>query len=186
VANPVSAKEAVFNWFIPSIEALRALLINTGFDEVTLFDTVGERAVFICQKHQAYPDSHALSQLAAGITLKDAPVKCRAASHLEFRVQVQNTGFARWLATGEPETQRAAVRLTVGLQRESNEESLPYYAGAFLPHDIAPGETVNLALRFQAPEIPGKYWLHFDMVSEHLVYFEDVGSPVINHALLVE
>ena len=34
--------------------------------------------------------------------------------------------------------------------------------------------------------VPGRYRLEFDMVSEHLAWFEDLGSEVIWHELLVE
>src|ERR1700704_1742289 len=34
VENPAAAKEQVFNWFLPSVPALKALLRNTGFAEV--------------------------------------------------------------------------------------------------------------------------------------------------------
>ena len=34
VENPQAAKEQVFNWFLPSVEALEALLRNTGFDNI--------------------------------------------------------------------------------------------------------------------------------------------------------
>ena len=34
VENPPEAKEAVYNWFLPGVESLRALLRNVGFDSV--------------------------------------------------------------------------------------------------------------------------------------------------------
>jgi hypothetical protein len=60
-----------------------------------------------------------------------------------------------------------------------------YHAGAFLPHDIAPGETVELEIDLSAPETPGEYILEFDMVSEHLAWFEDLGSVVAKQVLTV-
>jgi hypothetical protein len=38
----------------------------------------------------------------------------------------------------------------------------------------------------RAPAEAGRYRLEFDMVSEHLAWFEDLGSEVIRHALMVE
>ena len=38
----------------------------------------------------------------------------------------------------------------------------------------------------RAPEQPGQYRLEFDMVAEHLAWFEDLGSLTLSHALRVE
>ena len=38
----------------------------------------------------------------------------------------------------------------------------------------------------RAPAEPGRYRLEFDMVSEHLAWFEDLGSEVVRHELTVE
>ena len=61
-----------------------------------------------------------------------------------------------------------------------------YAAGAFLPRDVEPNETVELEIVLQAPASPGDYLLQFDMVSEHLAWFEDLGSDVVTHELTVE
>jgi hypothetical protein len=37
----------------------------------------------------------------------------------------------------------------------------------------------------RAPEAPGEYLLEFDMVSEHLAWFEDLGSKVLRRTLSV-
>jgi len=38
----------------------------------------------------------------------------------------------------------------------------------------------------RAPSSPGNFVLQFDMVSEHLAWFEDLGSEVLRHRLVVE
>jgi hypothetical protein len=38
----------------------------------------------------------------------------------------------------------------------------------------------------RAPESSGIYVLDFDMVSEHLAWFEDLGSVSLKHPLIVE
>src|ERR1043165_5065169 len=45
VENPHAAKEQVFNWFLPGVEALTALLRNTGSDAVEVSEGKSERAV---------------------------------------------------------------------------------------------------------------------------------------------
>src|SRR5437870_1873060 len=61
-----------------------------------------------------------------------------------------------------------------------------YHAGAFLPHDVAPDNSVELEIAMRAPSAPGNFVLQFDMVSEHLAWFEDLGSEVLRHQLIVK
>ncbi|HEX5709182.1 MAG TPA: DUF1698 domain-containing protein [Pyrinomonadaceae bacterium] len=188
VENPPGRKESIYNWFLPSPEALRALLLNTGFDEVSIHPgEYEERAVLVCRKRAPYPDSRTLQYLSARITLaEDAPTEARAGEELVFKARVENTGFARWLATGEGEESRGAVRLAAHLRSGADEgDVFFYYAGAVLPRDIEPGEEVELALVLRAPGAPGRYVLEFDMVSEHLSWFEDLGSEVSRRELKV-
>ncbi|HVF49912.1 MAG TPA: DUF1698 domain-containing protein [Pyrinomonadaceae bacterium] len=186
VENPPDVKEAIYNWFLPSTESLRALLRNVGFAEVAVFPAAHEdRAVIVCRKNEAYPDSRVLSHLAAALTLEDAPVRCRPAEELTFRVRAENTGYARWLAKGEAGTDKGAVHLAAHLLDADGEDLHWYYAGAFLPHDLAPGEASGIEIRLRAPDAAGTYFLEFDMVSEHLAWFEDLGSPTLKHALEV-
>ena len=187
VENSSGMKEAIYNWFLPSPEALRALLANVGFDEVSIQPAGTERAILVCRKLAPYPDSRTLNFLSASITLTDAPSAARAGEEMLFLVRVENTGFARWLAEGERETARGAVRLTAHLiAGEDEEDVFMYYAGAVLPRDVGPGESVELSLGVRAPERSGRYFLEFDMVSEHLSWFEDLGSPTVRHELSVE
>src|ERR671921_1520202 len=68
VENPGEAKEAIYNWFLPGVDGLIALLKNVGFDEVEVFPaTQDDRAIFACRKHRAYPDSRSISYLAASV-----------------------------------------------------------------------------------------------------------------------
>jgi tRNA (mo5U34)-methyltransferase len=188
VENPGEAKEAVYNWFLPGVEALAALLRNVGFDEVEVFPaTQDDRAIFACRKRTAYPDSRWITYLAASLAVEEGPSKCRAGEVLTFRVRAGNTGLARWLREGEPGTDRGAVHLVAHVFGAEGEEPLSWYhAGAYLPGDVAPGESVAVEIAMRAPAEPGRYRLEFDMVAEHLAWFEDLGSEVVRHALTVE
>jgi len=78
------------------------------------------------------------------------------------------------------------VRLAAHILKENGEELFWYHAGVVLPRDVAPGQTISLEANFPAPEMPGTYIVEFDMVSEHLTWFEDTGSKTLRHALRVE
>ena len=187
VENPPDAKEAIYNWFLPSVESLRALLRNVGFDETEVFPAATrDRAILACRKREPYPDSRSIAYLAAALTLEQGPARTRPGEVLRFRVRAENTGQARWLREGEPGTDRGAVHMAAHLLGGDEEPLSWYHAGAFLHGDVAPGESVLVEIALRAPEEPGDYLLEFDMVSEHLAWFEDLGSKVLRHGLAVE
>ena len=189
VENPGEAKEAIYNWFLPGVEALKALLRNVGFDEVEVFPaTQDDRAIFACRKREPYPDSRWISYLAARLSVEEAPAACAAGeAGVLFRVRAENTGVARWLRGDDTGTQEGSVHLVAHLYEEGGEEPVSWYhAGGYLPRDVAPGESVVIDIKMTAPAAPGRYRLEFDMVSEHLAWFEDLGSEVIRHELTVE
>jgi tRNA (mo5U34)-methyltransferase len=186
VENRPEAKEAVYNWFLPSTAALKALLKNVGFDEIEVLPTANsDRAVIACKKHQPFPDSTSIGYLGSKLSIVDGPTRCRANDELHFRISAQNSGYARWLRGSEAGTQKGDVHLVAHLMDEKQSIVSWYEAGAFLPHDVEPNDTVELELVLRAPESAGLYLLQFDMVSEHLAWFEDLGSEVLMHQLIV-
>lgn len=187
IENPPDAKEAIYNWFLPSTAALSALLRNIGFDQVKVFPGVqGDRAVLACRKVQPYPDSRMISYLASRLILTSGPARSRSREALHFRVLAENTGHARWLRGSDSGAEKGDVHLVAHLLGKEGEPISWYHAGAFLPHDVAPGEAVEVEITLSAPDTPGIYVLEFDMVSEHLAWFEDQGSVVLKHDLIVE
>jgi tRNA (mo5U34)-methyltransferase len=187
IENLPDAKEAVFNWFLPGTAALSALLRNVGFDEVRVFPGVqSDRAVFQCRKRQPYPDSHAISYLESHLALISGPSSCHPNDELRFRVRLHNSGYARWVSGTKGTTEKGDVHLVAHLLDQNEQPISWYHAGAFLPHDVSPNETVEVEIVLRAPESAGNYLLEFDMVSEHLAWFEDLGSQVLKHQLIVE
>lgn len=186
VENPLEAQEAAYNWFLPGAESLRALLQSVGFERVQLFACEGERAIFVCRKQNAYADSRALDHLAAKLTMERGVTLCHPRQDLYFSIRAENTGYARWLAFGEEGTAKGAVRLGTHLLAQDEEELVWEYGRAELTEDLAPGETLRLDIHLRAPLNPGRYYIEFDMVVEHLAWFEDLGSPIIRHELMVE
>jgi tRNA (mo5U34)-methyltransferase len=187
VENPPDAKEQVFNWFLPSVDALTALLRNTGFAEVDLVEVKDDRAVVVCRKAKGEtraPDE--LKHFVAQLTLEEGPHDCRASSELTFILRVENVGLARWPATGEGESEKGAVLLGSHLLRDTEDEVDWDYGRARLPRDLGPGDTASIEFKVRAPETPGRYIVEFDMVAEHVTWFEDHGSGTLRHELAVE
>lgn len=187
VENPAGAKEQVFNWFLPGIEALKALLRTTGFDEVEIVEAKNERAVVVCRKTkgEAAADDKP-KHFVARLKLEDGPRTSRASEEMIFRLRVENVGLARWPAAGENESETGAVSLGSHLLRSDEEEIDWDYGRARLPRDLEPGETASIEFKVHAPQTPGRYIVEFDMVAEHITWFEDHGSGTLRHQLVVE
>jgi hypothetical protein len=183
--NPPESKEQVFNWFLPSPVALQALMQNAGFDEVEIFSVVRDRAVLVCRKG-AGPSQPKVADHVATLAFADEkpPTNCRAGDELTFRIRVTNSGRTIWPATGKPDT-KSLVRLGAHLLQSDEEEVSWDYGRANLPGDLAPGETVELDFVSRAPGQPGAYIIEFDLVAEHVTWFEDYGPGVLRHHLTV-
>jgi tRNA (mo5U34)-methyltransferase len=183
--NPPDAKEQVFNWFLPSAAALEALLRNTGFEDVSVASIVRDRAVIVCRK-SARTASPSVADYVARIAFLDAPERgaCRVNAELTFSVRASNIGRATWRAFGNEQT-KGVVRLGVHLLQADEAEADWNWGRSGLPRDVAPGESVDLQFVVRAPDEAGDYIIEFDMVAEHVTWFEDFGSGVLRYALSV-
>jgi tRNA (mo5U34)-methyltransferase len=187
VENPPESKEQVFNWFLPGVEALMALLRNAGFAEVELIEERDDRAVVVCRKaKEGGVADGALQDFVAEFKLLDGPRNGRASAEQTFRLRVENIGLTRWPAAGDAGTGAGAIYLGSHLLRETEEEVEWDYARARLPCDLEPGEIAEIELKVRLPKSAGKYILEFDMVAEHITWFEDHGSGTLRHAIAVE
>ncbi len=187
VENPLESKEQVFNWFLPGVEALMAMLRNAGFAEVELIEEKDDRAVVVCRKAGGNEATDAARQdFVAELTLLDGPRTGRASAEQMFRLRVENIGLTSWPATGNASTGAGAIYLGSHLLRETEEEVEWDYARAHLPRDLEPGDAAEIELKVRLPKIPGSYILEFDMVAEHITWFEDHGSGTVRQELVVE
>jgi tRNA (mo5U34)-methyltransferase len=187
VENPPEAKEAVYNWFLPSAGSLVALLRNVGFESVDVDLYNPERAVFVCRKTRAHADSsQSLDGLCAALSLEAGAARCRPGSEIVFRFRAENSGETRWLAAGEGEAGKGAVRLGAHLFGAGGEEVVWDYGRGSLTQDVEPNSVARVEIILRAPDEPGTYFIEFDMVSEHLAWFEDLGSEMLRCELTVE
>jgi len=54
-----------------------------------------------------------------------------------------------------------------------------------LPNDLAPGSSVNLQARIQAPDRPGSYTLQLTVVQESVAWFENKGATTLDITITV-
>jgi tRNA (mo5U34)-methyltransferase len=186
VENPAGAKEQVYNWFLPGVETMKALLSNTGFDEIDVVEVKNERAVLACRKRNgASGVSDFLRHFVARLTLVEAPHSCRPSEEAVFRVAAENLGLARWSAQGDVGTGRGAITLGAHLLAPNEEELDWDFGRSELPGDVEPGEVVELEIRLRMPGTSGRYVVEFDMVVEHVSWFEDFGSSTVRQEIEV-
>jgi tRNA (mo5U34)-methyltransferase len=181
--NLPDQKEQVFNWFLPGINALKALLSNVGFDDISVFDLKRDRAVVVCRKTKRHLEGRILSQLGAELSLQEGPESCVPGSELSFRILVKNTGNVRWIT--QMEDDRGEVRLGAHLLRPDGEEVLWDYGRASLQNELEPDQQTSVWIELSAPIAPGLYIVEFDMVFEHITWFEDLGTYTIRHQIEV-
>lgn len=184
VENPQAAKEQVFNWFLPSVEALTALLKNSGFDRIEVVEVKNERAVLLCRK-TAQTEKKVLHHYVAALAMEAGPETCQPEEELPFTLRLENAGLTRWTARGEDETGKGAVQLGAHLLRSDEEELLWDYGRADLPRDLEPGEVESISIGLRAPAESGRYIVEFDMVAEHIAWFEDFGSGTLRCEVVV-
>lgn len=183
--NPGEAKEQVFNWFLPGTAALEALLTNVGFDEVRVHSVVSDRAILVCRKNAgaARPSVHdyvAKLELAG----ERPPSLVRPGATMRFRIRATNAGRITWPSEGGSDT-KGVVRAGAHLLRV-DEEELEWDGGrSSLPADVPPGETREIDFDFEAPVVPGAYIVEFDLVAEHVTWFEDFGAGILRHGFTV-
>ncbi|HUU34329.1 MAG TPA: radical SAM protein [Vicinamibacterales bacterium] len=60
------------------------------------------------------------------------------------------------------------------------------HARAWLPGDIPPSGTADVAIEVPLPQAPGRYALKFDLVSEGIDWFEKCGSTTTTRAVVVQ
>lgn len=129
--------------------------------------------------------SHALPESAyrASIQVLHAPPVLPAAARTVVRVAVTNGGSVAW-----PHDIPAGRHICLGNHwlHDDGRRAVDDDGRAWLPERVEPGMTVEIPLRVQAPESPGRYVLELDLVQEHICWFSQHGSPTARVEVIVE
>ena len=112
-----------------------------------------------------------------------APLKAKAGEPLEIRTRVTNLSARPFPA--QASYGRRLVRLGAQLCAEDGTLINRDYERAWLPGHLQAGATVEIPITVTAPQIPGRYQLKFDLVSEGIDWFEKSGSPTTVRDLVV-
>jgi 2-polyprenyl-3-methyl-5-hydroxy-6-metoxy-1,4-benzoquinol methylase len=115
------------------------------------------------------------SAFAAQLEFVDAPALFGGGFAATIAVSVTNRSVTTW-----PADIPAGRHLCLGNHwlREDGTAAVFDDGRTPLPVSIEPGRRVEMTLKVQAPEAPGRYILEVDVVQEHVAWFAQKGSPV--------
>jgi len=134
----------------------------------------------------AAQDPRTAAGYRANILVTEAPVLMKAGTKETLKVRVKNGGNTVWLASA---SQGWINIVTLGDRWLTADESSVVNdmdSRAVLPHDLSPGEEVELTLTVTAPRVPGDYVLELDMVHEGVTWFYEQGSRTLRWQVKVE
>jgi hypothetical protein len=115
------------------------------------------------------------SGFRAEITVPRIPTAIHAGQQAGLRVRVKNVSGAEWPARVEG---AGKFGISIGakwLDPEGNALVEDDARGTF-PHDLKPGDVVEINLTVNPPRRPGVYVLEIDAVQEHAQWFKEKGS----------
>jgi len=122
----------------------------------------------------------------AVIKIPNAPARLRTGQQETIQVVIRNTSDYLWPGRGEPS---GKFFLNVGnswLYPGTNELVNNLDGRTTIPHDVYPGEEIQLSLQVTAPVVAGEYVLEVDMVQEGVGWFKDKGSTTCRIKVRVE
>jgi ubiquinone/menaquinone biosynthesis C-methylase UbiE len=130
------------------------------------------------------PAPRLTGRLEADISLSEWSAQARAGEAFTDRLRITNAGSVTWKARGR----RFGGQVTCGLKvcTPAGEPVREDLGRTPLPHDVAPGETIEVAVTVAGALSPGRYELRYDMVVEGVTWFEFHGSPTPRRPLEIE
>lgn len=141
----------------------------------------------VLHKGRWLPTTRSPEELDARIEILDPlpreGVRAAPGESVSLRIGIANRGDTRWLATA---VERPGwTRLGVHLHDASGELLDFNWLRASLPGDLDPGEEARMQVELPAIGTPGTYRLVFDLVAEHVLWFEQSGSRTVEVRLEV-
>lgn len=129
--------------------------------------------------------AHALpdSACAAGIAITNPPITLGSSEYATLRIVLTNHSPVLWrhdIPAGRH------ICLANHWRHEDGTMAIHDDGRAVLPRPVAPGESVEVDLKVQAPVAAGNYELEVDLVQEHVCWFAAKGSKTARVAIAVD
>ncbi len=131
-------------------------------------------------------DSRNPGRLRAALELRspDGPLRGEAESLLPLTLLVRNEGDTIW--RHEIDAAGGYVMLSGHLLDGEGRIVRHGFFRTPLPRGVAPGESVELVAAVPLPAEAGRHRIRLDLVDEHVMWFSQAGSPVLERDLEVE
>lgn len=140
------------------------------------------KTVFFLHKGTAAHDSRSAIGLAHTMQTQETCYSVEAGEDLVLSFTITNVGESVWLHRNISDS--GVVKLGAHLYNETGRlMNLDFFRKNF-SHNIAPKETVTLTATVTLVET-GKFTLVFDLVSEYVCWFENIGSSPVAIEVLV-
>ncbi len=118
----------------------------------------------------------------AHIVMNELPSVIRLGQKVAILATVTNAGDTLWFGTARGFENRVifGVRLYLPDGQPLMPDGLEWRA---IGHNVGPGESIQVKYDLRLPKslAPGDYVLQFDMVEEYTAWFQQFGSPVVEH-----
>lgn len=123
------------------------------------------------------------TSLRARILVEGLPPALPTGQRVFAQVVLKNIGGMMWPSFPHRSTGYSYVTIGIKLCRLDGSVISDTLDRTRIPHDVHPGEEIRTEISFRLADdlLPGAYKLRFDMVYEHLTWFERVGSAVFDH-----
>lgn len=137
------------------------------------------------RSESAISAAHALPESAfvAGIAIVDPPTALGSSERATLRMVLTNQSPVAWrhdIPAGRH------ICLANHWRHDDGTMAIHDDGRAFLPQTIAPGESIEVVLKVQAPAVEGNYELEIDLVQEHICWFAAKGSKTARVAVTVD
>jgi SAM-dependent methyltransferase len=146
---------------------------------VELQRVVRPGGVLVCQipYRPSRPDQLPTEAMRARIELLDVPSPVGAGQSAPVRARLTNVSDHTW---------PAGRLIRLGNHWHDGDTAVRWNDGRTdLPHDLAPGASVELELPVVAPDEPGDYDLELDVVQEAVTWWAEVGSEPVRTRMTV-
>ncbi|HEV2827146.1 MAG TPA: hypothetical protein VGW76_06040 [Pyrinomonadaceae bacterium] len=134
----------------------------------------------------AAPGAHTVSPYRAKISVAQPPAVMKAGAKEVLQVKVRNAGSVVWQARAPQGWMNIVTLGDRWLTADENGVVNDMDSRAVLPHDLKPGEEIEITLTVTAPRVPGDYVLELDMVHEGVTWFYEQGSRTLRWHVKVE
>jgi hypothetical protein len=115
--------------------------------------------------------------------LPHLPLRAGLAERMKIPTRITNLSTRAFRA--QASYGRRLVRLGAQLLDDTGTLINRDHARAWLPGDLAAGESTDVTIDVDTPDRPGRYRLKFDLVSEGIDWFEACGSETTEKVLII-